>query len=151
MFSQTVEYALRAMVQLAYAGDEGCSTDELAEKTQVPRAYLSKVVQGLRAAGLLRSRRGLGGGVYLDRTAESITILEVVNAIEPIRRITTCPLGIRSHAKQLCPLHSKLDAALEVVEESFGSTTLADLIPGKNGNRIMPLCETSRVVNITIG
>jgi Rrf2 family protein len=150
MFSQTVEYALRAMVQLAYAGQEGCSTEELAQKTQVPRAYLSKVVQGLRASGVLRSQRGLGGGVYLSKPAEEITILDVVNAVEPLKRINSCPLGIKSHGAKLCPLHSKIDSALATIEETFGSTTLADLIAGKNGN-VMPLCETVKLTNITLG
>jgi Rrf2 family transcriptional regulator, nitric oxide-sensitive transcriptional repressor len=148
MFSQTVEYALRAMVQLAYAGQEGCSTEELAQKTQVPRAYLSKVVQGLRASGLLRSQRGLGGGVYLSKPAEEITILDVVNAVEPIRRITSCPLGIKSHGTKLCPLHSKIDKALATIEEMYGSTTLADMITGKNG-MVMPLCEM-KLTSITL-
>jgi Rrf2 family protein len=150
MFSQTVEYALRAMVQLAYAGQQGCSTEELAQKTHVPRAYLSKVVQGLRASGLLRSQRGLGGGVYLSKPAEEITILDVVNAVEPIQRITTCPLGIKSHGKKLCPLHSKVDSALAAIEESFGATTLADMIAGKNGD-VMPLCEAMNLTSITLG
>lgn len=148
MFSQTVEYALRAMVHLAYAGQEGCSTEELAQVTQVPRAYLSKVVQGLRGSGLLRSQRGLGGGVYLSRPAEDITVLEVVNAVEPIQRISTCPLGIKSHGKKLCPLHTKVDCALAMVEETFASTTLADLIAGRNGN-VLPLCEIAKLANIS--
>lgn len=144
MFSQTVEYALRAMVQLAYSGEAGTSTDELARTTQVPRAYLSKVVQGLRSSGLLRSQRGIGGGVYLSRSPEEITILEVVNAVEPLQRIHTCPLGLKSHGTNLCPLHAKIDHALASVEKCFANTTLAEMIAGKAG-QVLPLCETSEV------
>lgn len=146
MFSQTVEYALRAMVQLAYAGDQGSSTDDLATLTKVPRAYLSKVVQGLRAAGLLRSQRGIGGGVYLSKPPEEITILEVVNAVEPIQRIHTCPLGLKSHGRKLCPLHAKVDSALASVEQCFGSVTLADMIAGK-GDNVLPMCEVSELMS----
>lgn len=145
MFSQTVEYALRAMVQLAYAGEEGSSTDELAKLTRVPRAYLSKVVQGLRASGLLRSQRGIGGGVYLSKSPDEITILEVVNAVEPMQRIYTCPLGLKSHGRNLCPLHAKIDSALESMEECFGNTTLADMIAGK-GDNVLPMCEVSEML-----
>ncbi len=144
MFSQTVEYALRAMVQLAYAGEGGSSTDELAQLTRVPRAYLSKVVQGLRGAGLLRSQRGIGGGVYLSRSPEEITILDVVNAVEPLLRIRTCPLGLKSHGTKLCPLHAKIDSALADVEETFGNATLADMISGK-GDNVLPMCEVSEM------
>lgn len=139
MFSQTVEYALRAMVQLAYAGPSGSSTDELAIKTQVPRAYLSKVLQGLRSAGFLKSQRGVGGGICLILEPENVTILDVVNAVEPIVRIHTCPLNIQSHGRNLCPLHTKMDCTYASIEASLSSTTLADVIAGKSIG-LLPLC-----------
>jgi Rrf2 family transcriptional regulator, nitric oxide-sensitive transcriptional repressor len=144
MFSQTVEYALRAMVHLAFAGESGCSTSELAERTQVPRAYLSKVVQGLRDAGLLRSQRGLGGGIYLNRSPAEITVLDVVNAVEPLKRIESCPLGIPSHGKRLCSLHAKIDGAIAVIEATFVNSTLADLVNTKSGYN-SPLCHTPEI------
>lgn len=140
MLSQTVEYALRAMVQLSYVAPEACSTDTLAQTTQVPRAYLSKVLQSLRKCGLIRTRRGLGGGVCLAREPANITILEVVSAVEPIHRIATCPLGLVTHKKRLCPLHRKLDNALETLEESFRSSTLGEIIGTEHGGS-KPLCD----------
>jgi Rrf2 family transcriptional regulator, nitric oxide-sensitive transcriptional repressor len=141
MLSQTVEYALRAMVQLTYIAPKACATDELSQTTQVPRAYLSKVLQGLRRAGVVQSRRGVGGGVCLARPAEEITLLEVVNAVEPLRRIATCPLGLASHGRRLCPLHRKLDNAFAQVEASFADTTLAEIVATPHhGSK--PLCET---------
>lgn len=142
MFSQTAEYALRAMVHLAYAGQAGCSTSELAEKTMVPRAYLSKVLQSLRAAGLLESKRGVGGGIRIADHPESITVMSVINAVEPLRRIHSCPLGLASHGTNLCPLHAKLDDAICHIEQSFTGTTLAEIISG-DSQRPAPLCETS--------
>ena len=62
MISQTVEYALRAMVHLAREAPGARTTDQVARTTRVPRAYLSKVLQSLRRAGLVRSQRGIGGG-----------------------------------------------------------------------------------------
>lgn len=138
MFSQTVEYALRAMVFLAGSPDVPRTTDQIAETTLVPRAYLSKVLQGLRDAGLLTSQRGVGGGVLLKKSPNELTILEVVNAVEPIQRIRTCPLGLASHGAHLCPLHNRLDAALAMVEKAFGSTTLAEVLA--EPTRSIPLC-----------
>ena len=48
----------------------------------------------------------------LAKPPGELTILEVVNAVEPIGRIKTCPLGLSSHGVNLCPLHRRLDAAL---------------------------------------
>lgn len=140
MFSQTVEYALRAAVHLASQSPNSCTTAELAEVTQVPPAYLSKVVQGLARAGIVQSQRGSGGGVTLLASPTELTILEVVSAVDPIRRIKSCPLDLPSHGKRLCPLHKKMDAALEHIERAFGSTTLADVL-GKPGKESVPLCN----------
>lgn len=139
MFSQTVEYALRAVVHLAGAAPAAQTTDQIAKTTRIPRAYLSKVLQSLRRANVVQSQRGLGGGITLVKTPEELTILEVVNAVEPIERIRSCPLGLAAHGVRLCPLHKRLDQALAMVEEAFGNTTLAEVL--KEPTRSKPLCE----------
>ncbi|MEX2176685.1 MAG: Rrf2 family transcriptional regulator [Pirellulaceae bacterium] len=139
MLSQTVEYALRAVVHLASQAPQGCTTDEIAEATLVPRAYLSKVLQSLRRSGLVNSQRGIGGGMTLTKTPQELTILEVVNAVEPVQRIRTCPLGLATHGVRLCPLHKRLDNALAMVEEAFASSTLADVLNEPTLSK--PLCE----------
>jgi Rrf2 family protein len=137
-----VEYALRAVVQLAYVAPEAATTAELATATKVPPAYLAKVLQALVRAGIVNSQRGIGGGVTLARAGAELTILDIVNAVDPIRRIRTCPLELATHGTQLCPLHRRLDGALAQVERAFASTTLDELInrPGK----VQPLCEVGR-------
>jgi Rrf2 family protein len=142
MFSQTVEYALRAVVHLAYVAPEACTTDQLAEVTRVPKAYLSKVIQALVRARLVHSQRGLGGGVSLAREPEELTILEVVNAVDPVERIRTCPLGLKTHGVRLCPLHRRLDNAYALVEEAFRRTTLAEVL--NEPEKVRPLCEVGR-------
>jgi len=142
MFSQTVEYALRAVVHLAYVAPEACTTDQLAEATRVPKAYLSKVIQALVRARLVHSQRGLGGGVSLAREPEELTILEVVNAVDPVERIRTCPLGLKTHGVRLCPLHRRLDNAYALVEEAFRRTTLAEVL--NEPEKVRPLCEVGR-------
>lgn len=131
MFSKTVEYALRSMVHLVecdLSGQGGQTVEQIAARTSVPVAYLSKVLQGLARGKLIVSQRGLGGGFRLARAAHEITILEVVNAVDPIGRILVCPLGLEAHGAQLCPLHRKMDDALAFVEAQFADTTLAELI-----------------------
>jgi len=151
MFSQTVEYALRAVVHLASKSPQAQTTDEIAQTTRVPRAYLSKVLQGLARGGIVQSQRGLGGGVTLSQPPDELTILQVVNAVEPIGRIRSCPLGLAAHGVHLCPLHRRLDNALATVEEAFGGTTLAEILAEPTSS--VPLCpfpntKVKRAANI---
>lgn len=139
MLSQTVEYALRAVIHLADQSPAARTTDQIAVATLVPKAYLSKVLQGLSEAGIVRSKRGLGGGMTLTKTPEELTILDVVNAVEPIVRIRTCPLGLAAHGVHLCPLHKRVDQALAMVEEAFRKSTLAEILAEPTKSK--PLCE----------
>ena len=138
--SQTAEYALRAVVWLASHPDVNLSTEEIAGATQVPRGYLSKVLQALARAGLVASQPGRRGGFQLTRPTAEISVLDVINAVDPVQRIESCPLGLRSHIQELCPLHRRLDKALALVEDAFASSTIAELV--SEGTRISPLCET---------
>ena len=113
-------------------------SEPFAEATRVPKPYLSKVLQGLGRAGVVRSRRGVRGGVTLTKSPDELTILEVVEAVEPIGRIRTCPLGLEAHGTNLCPLHRRLDEALEQVEAAFRATTLAEVLA--EPTRSVPLC-----------
>lgn len=139
MISQTVEYALRAVAQLAQQAPEACTTEEIARVTKVPRAYLSKVLQALVRGGVVNSQRGIGGGMTLVKTPQELTILEVVNAVEPIQRIRTCPLGLASHGVHLCPLHKRLDSAMAMVEKAFAGSTLAEVLAEPSSST--PLCD----------
>ncbi len=96
MFSQTVEYALRAVAFLAGEAPAARTTDPIAAATRVPKPYLSKVLQQLVREGVVQSQRGVGGGMSLVKAPAELTILEVVNAVEPIARIRQCPFGLRS-------------------------------------------------------
>jgi Rrf2 family protein len=142
MISQTVEYAFRAMVCLANASPEPQTTDELAKVTQVPAAYLSKIMLGLTRAGLVRSQRGPNGGFSLIESPPKVSLLEVVNAVDPIKRIRTCPLENPQHGVRLCPLHRRLDRVLATIESTFATTSLADILEETNGSA--PLCAKAR-------
>jgi len=128
MISQTAEYALRAVVFLAMNPGNAYTNQQISTKTKVPAAYLSKVLQSLVKAKLVHSQRGLGGGFVLVKLSEEISILEVVNAVDPIQRIRTCPLGLKAHGTVLCALHKRLDDATAIIEESFAATTIAEIL-----------------------
>lgn len=126
MLSQTVEYALRAMSRLAAPDGAPATCRMIAQAMSVPQSYLSKIMRALVHANLVRSYRGPHGGFALARAAEEITVLEIVNAVDPIRRTTSCPLNDPEHVS-LCPLHQCLDDALADVERAFSRATLADI------------------------
>jgi Rrf2 family transcriptional regulator, nitric oxide-sensitive transcriptional repressor len=138
MISQTTEYALRAVVWLAANPEKPLTAQQIAEATRVPAGYLAKVLQGLSRAGLLHSQRGLGGGFTLARPASSLTMWEVVQAVDPLKRIKSCPLGFEAHSDQLCPLHQQLDDAIGQIEKTFTACKISKLIDSSHG--AAPLC-----------
>ena len=138
MISQTTEYALRAVVWLASHPERPLTAHQIAESTRVPAGYLAKVLQGPSRAGLLHSQRGLGGGFTLARPASELSIWQVVQAVDPIRRITECPLGFELHGRKLCALHQALDDAIAQVEKDFARCTVASLIQDTGDSA--PLC-----------
>ena len=136
MLSQTAEYALRAMVHLAVQDGTPRTTLDIAEGTKVPAGYLSKVMQALARAELVVSQRGLGGGFTLSRPPDQISALEVINAVDPIRRINRCPLGLDEHREQLCPLHRRIDNTIAAVEHAFRASTLEEMAAPSRSKRL---------------
>ncbi|QDT27687.1 RrF2 family transcriptional regulator [Gimesia panareensis] len=138
MLSKTHEYALRAVACLAGQPGQPASADYLAEKTKVPRRYLTRVLQDLAAGGVVKSRSGPKGGYELIHDPAELSILDIVNAIAPMERINSCPLGLKSHTS-LCPLHAELDRVYAEAEAAFGNVTIGQLL--ESTTTIVPLCE----------
>lgn len=140
MFSQTLEYALRAVICLAQQDPQPMTTTQICQATMVPSSYLSKVLQQLVRAELVNATRGIGGGYVLNVRPGELTILRVVNAIEPIKRINTCPLGIKGHGVHLCPLHHRMDKVIADAEAAFAATTFSELLNESTSST--PLCNS---------
>lgn len=143
MISRTAEYALRAAVCLADHAGQPLTTAQISEATQVPVDYLAKVMRTLGRAKLVNARRGLNGGFTLAGNAKAVSVLNVINAVDPLERIQICPLGIEGHTK-LCPLHRRLDDAIAMVEKVFAESTVAELVsdPRKRSRCQFPCLET---------
>ncbi len=127
MVSQTVEYALRAMSHLALLGSTATTSQVIADATHLPRGYLSKIMRSLVRANLVRSYRGRNGGFVLARHPSTISVLDILNAVDPIRRTDS-----RSSDKPLhvanTPLDQCLDDALTHMLNHFASTSLESLL-----------------------
>jgi Rrf2 family protein len=139
MISQTAEYALRAMVYLADQERVPHTTAQIAQATQIPAGYLAKVMQALGRVRVVKSQRGLNGGFTLNREPGKLSLLEIINAVDPVRRFDECPLGLPTHTTGLCPLHRKLDETALMLEREFGATTVGDLVSASEEHK--PLCR----------
>jgi len=128
MIPLTAEYALRAIVWLASHSEQTQTSEQIATATQVPPRYLYKVLQSLAQAGLIHSQPGPRGGYSLAIPADQICLLDVINTVAPIGRITSCPLNIESHSTELCPLHHELDKAYQLIEKAFEKVTIAQIV-----------------------
>jgi len=127
LLSRGGDYAIRAMVDLASrSGEERSITQDIADRQQIPPAFLSKVLAGLTQAGLVRTHRGAAGGVGLARSPETISLLEVIKAVQgPIilNECTdpyhTCPL------EGTCTVSQAWQEAQKSLEELLGSAYLS--------------------------
>jgi len=126
------------MVHLANNTGAPQTARQIALGTFVPVPYLSKVLQSLNRAGLVKAQRGLHGGFVLRRSADLLSMFDVVQAVDPIQRITECPVGIESHGTTLCPLHRRIDDAINMVVTTFKETRISDLLGDPSSHQ--PLC-----------
>jgi Rrf2 family protein len=139
LFSQTAEYALRAAVWLAQAGDQPLTTAVIAERAQIPKDYLAKILKLMGDAGLVRCMRGINGGCILAKPPSKISLLDIINAVDPIKRIERCPLGLVEHRAKLCPLHKRLDDSIATIQRTLAKSSLQELSITSQSDK--PLCE----------
>jgi len=89
--SSMADYAVVIMAAAArHCGCARVSAGQLAEETRLPAPTVQKLVSRLSAAGLLRSSRGVGGGLQLARPAAAITLADIVEAVEGPIAMTAC-------------------------------------------------------------
>lgn len=140
LVSIAAEYALRAVVLLSREPGRPWTTQRVAEATGVPASYLSKVLQALVRAEIIQSVRGMYGGYKVSVSVTELTALDIINAVDPIRRFRCCPLGLSEHGVRLCPLHRRVDEAIALTEKAFAETTVGELLaePGDSSECRFP-------------
>ncbi|MCL4207726.1 MAG: Rrf2 family transcriptional regulator [Pirellulaceae bacterium] len=128
LLSDASEYALRAVIWLAQHPEEPQKVRDIAENTRAAPGYLVKILQNLAKAGILSGQRGTRGGFTLIRDPDTLSVLEVINAVDPIERIRQCPLRLKTHSERLCPMHHRVDQAMAAVETAFRDSTIKELL-----------------------
>ena len=134
MISQTAEYALRAVYCLGASTSGLVTSQKISDSMAIPSSYLSKVLGALARAKVVSSQRGPTGGFRLLRDPEELSLFEIIEAVEPWKRLEKCPIGHPDHKIDLCPLHSRLRRAWDEVENAFRSTMLSEILK-QDGNR----------------
>jgi Rrf2 family protein len=130
--SAKVDYALRAALELAAAGDGPVKGERIAQAQDIPLKFLENILVELRHHGLVQSQRGAEGGYWLARPAEEITLAEVIRAVEGplanVRGIRPESVEYDGPAEWLQQVWIAVRASLRSVLETV---TLADVAAGK--------------------
>jgi len=125
--SLTTGYAIEALACLAKQGGISMRVGEIAELTEMPSPYLSKIFQRLGEAGIVESKRGFKGGVRLSRLPEDISLLEISAAVESGK---PCPHG---HVRPEIPRPNTFWQAFhQSYREKLAAVTLAEVLAYEN-------------------
>lgn len=135
MLSPTVDYALRVVKLLAVERPASFTAEQIAAQTEIPFDTTTALIQQMVAADLIHAGQA-GAAFSLIAKPERLSMLDVVQAVEPIQRIRFCPLGNKSHGARLCAMHRRLDDALAKVEAAFAETSIASVLPDPDSGEL---------------
>lgn len=127
------QYGVRAMVELARSYGQGpLPLTEVSRLQNISLAYLEQIVALLRQAGLVVSTRGAHGGYHLARAPQTITIGDILRALEgpiaPVRCVSEVSQGRRCEREEMCLTRPVWKKVRDSIVNALDSTTLADLI-----------------------
>jgi Rrf2 family protein len=140
--SAKADYAVRAAVEMAAAGDDPVKGEAMADAQDIPLQFLEHILLELKHARLVRARRGARGGYWLAKPPEEITLASVIRAVEgPLANIQDrAPEATRypGNAERLSDVWIAVRASLRRVLENV---TIADLRDGKIPAEVLALTE----------
>jgi len=124
-----IEYALRAMIHLADRPDGIASGIEIAQREQIPKYFLEKVIRDLMRRGLVRSRRGPGGGYQLGRPAASISFKDIIEAVEgPIVLNVCLEASSVCSLQPTCRMFQVWEHGQQALLSVFSETNLQEIV-----------------------
>ncbi len=130
LIKRNTGYGLRALTFMAsHEGDQAFTAEELAEVAGTSADFMHKIMQALRDASIVRSRRGPGGGFRIARDPGDITLLEIVNAVQGEFQVNRCVIGLDVCERSVaCPLRPTWMRIQRELEDGLAGTTLAEVV-----------------------
>lgn len=130
-FSKTTSYALSALSYLADNVGDKYSAKQLHEILEIPWPYLRQLLTSLSKTGFIVSVQGRKGGFYLQRSAEEISLADIVDSVEGLDVLGTCIMGFnKCPFDHTCAMHETWEQTRESILKVLKNTTLAALKKG---------------------
>jgi Rrf2 family protein len=128
--TRQADYALRAVLHIArLPAAERATAKEIARQQRIPLPFLAKIITRLGMAGILDTSRGVGGGVFLARPLNSISVLEVIESIDGPLEVNFCVLDPSACPfPEDCPLHTVFCLTQAWVIDEWRRTTFDKLV-----------------------
>lgn len=129
IFSRKCELGLQAVLYLtANNNREVVPSEEIAQKLNIPKEFVSKILQNLTSSGIVDSKKGKNGGFTLAKDANKIKLIDIVKAIDGLGIFDSCVLGFpKCSSQNPCPVHNKWGELREKAYNMLNGETLADL------------------------
>ena len=130
-------FAVTAMLDLAMHGGNGPVTlAAISERQHISLSYLEQLFGKLRRASLVSSTRGPGGGYNLAQAPASISVADIVSAVDEPLDATQCGGKENCHDDRRCMTHDLWATLNEKMQDYLSSVTLADLVAHQNGKQV---------------
>jgi len=109
IFSKKCEYGLQAVLYLAAVSqNEVIRVEKISDELNIPKEFVSKILQSLREYGIIESKKGKAGGFTLAKAPSRIKLIDIVEAIDGLGVFNSCVLGFpRCNPDHPCPVHDK--------------------------------------------
>lgn len=129
LLSLGAQYVVTALIILGKKPyGEAVSAAELAKPLNSPSTYLSQMLARLIKPGIVGSKRGINGGVYLRKKPSEIKIIDIIKCIDGDSFFCTCVLGINGCGDiEPCPFHEEWGAKRDRIQDWLKKTTLEEL------------------------
>lgn len=131
MLSNTCKYGIRAVIYLAVYHEElsRIGIRRISNDLEIPTPFLGKILQSLVRHGVLISTKGPNGGFALGRSAEKISLLDIINIIDGPDSLNRCLIGIHpcDGQEKLCVMHERYAELRKEMNEMFRRESIADL------------------------
>ncbi len=129
--SAKAEYAVRAAIHLASVSEGPTKSEAIAVAQGIPSKFLEAILTSLREANVVRSQRGASGGFWLSRPADSITVADVIRAVDgPLASVRGQRPELVEYTGSAAPLASVWLAVRSSLREVLEHVSLADLATG---------------------